>query len=117
MSALLGLVHPDPNMPTALLISLLVVLGAASVGGFGVGVLTAVASAASITWFLTEPEHTFSIEGTADVVAVVTYLMVAVAVSALVAEVVRRSADAASPTSSMGSSTEASGTRSCVGAG
>jgi two-component system sensor histidine kinase KdpD len=95
LTAVLDQLHPVPNLPTDLLLFLLVVLGAALLGGFVVGVVTAVVSALSVTWFLTPPLHTFTIGGTGDSLALATFLFVSVAMSALVSLMSRRSADAA----------------------
>jgi two-component system, OmpR family, sensor histidine kinase KdpD len=95
LTAVLDRLHPVPNLPTDLLLFLLVVLGAALLGGFVVGVVTAVVSAVSVTWFLTPPVHTFTISGTGDSLALATFLFVSVAMSALVSLMSRRSADAA----------------------
>jgi two-component system sensor histidine kinase KdpD len=95
LTAVLDQLHPVPNLPTDLLLFLLVVLGAALLGGFVVGVVTAAVSAVSATWFLTPPVHTFTISGTGDALALATFLFVSVAMSGLVDLMSRRSADAA----------------------
>ncbi len=94
LAVLLDQVHPEPNLPTDLLLFLLVVLVSALLGGFAVGVTTAAVSALVVTWFLTPPVHTFTIDGAGDAVALVTYFVVSVAVSALVSRMAERSADA-----------------------
>jgi two-component system sensor histidine kinase KdpD len=94
LAVVLDQMHPEPNLPTDLLLFLLVVLVTALLGGFTVGVVTALVSALVVTWFLTPPVHTFTIDGAADTVALVTFLVVSVAVSALVSRLARRSTDA-----------------------
>jgi len=95
LAVTLDQIHPEPNLPTDLLLFLLVVLVSALLGGFAVGLATAAVSAVVVIWFLTPPVHTFSIDGAADVVALATFFAVSVAVSALVSRLARRSAAAA----------------------
>ncbi len=94
LAVVLDQLRPEPNLPTDLLLFLLVVLVSALLGGFAVGVATAAVSALVVTWFLTPPVHTFTIDGAGDAVALVTYFVVSVAVSALVSRMAQRSADA-----------------------
>jgi two-component system sensor histidine kinase KdpD len=94
LAVVLDQLHPEPNLPTDLLLFLLVVLASALLGGFAVGVAIAAVSAVVVTWFLTPPVHTFTIDGAADAVALVTYFVVSVAVSAIVSRMAQRSVDA-----------------------
>jgi two-component system sensor histidine kinase KdpD len=67
------------------LLYLLPVMAAASLFGFGPGMVSALASALAYNFFFTMPVHTFRIHSPADVVTVVMLLAVALVVSRLAA--------------------------------
>jgi two-component system sensor histidine kinase KdpD len=78
-----------------LLIYLVVVVTTAVVGGFWPAVLTAVASSLLINWFFTPPLHTLSIGEPRNLLALVLFVTVAVAVSSVVHLAARRAQQAA----------------------
>jgi len=82
------------NLPTDMLLFLVLVVVVAMVGGMWPALVAAVASSLSVNWFFTEPIHTFTIAEGENLIALVTFLVVAALVSALVTQVSRRSADA-----------------------
>jgi two-component system sensor histidine kinase KdpD len=80
------------SLSTVLLIYLLAVVALTVLGGGAVGLLAATASALCANYYFTEPVHTFRVRGRDEVVALVVYAGVAVAVSGLVEISARRRA-------------------------
>jgi two-component system sensor histidine kinase KdpD len=78
-----------------LLIYLVVVVATAVIGGFWPAVLTAVASSLLINWYFTPPLHNFSIEEPRNLLALVLFVTVAVAVSSVVHLAAKRAVQAA----------------------
>ena len=85
---------PRPGLPESLLLFLSIVVVVALLGGASAGIATAVVSVPVITWFLTEPVHSFRIEGGEDVAALGVFAFVAIVVSGGVHLVARRTDDA-----------------------
>ena len=90
------LVHLDNalNLPTQMLLFLVLVVVVAMVGGLWPALVAAVVASLAVNWFFTDPTHTFTIAEGQNLVALITFLVVAGLVSALVTQVSRRSADA-----------------------
>ena len=82
------------NLSTEMLLFLVLVVVVAIVGGLWPAIVAAVVASLAVNWFFTEPVHTFTIAEGENLVALVTFLVVATLVSALVTQVSRRSADA-----------------------
>src|ERR1700690_2049746 len=78
-----------------LLIYLVAVVATAVIGGFWPAVLTAVASSLLLNWFFTPPLHNFTIEEPRNLLALVLFVTVAVAVSSVVHLAARRALQAA----------------------
>jgi two-component system sensor histidine kinase KdpD len=78
-----------------LLIYLVIVVTTAVVGGFWPAVLTAVAASLLINWYFTPPLHTLSIGEPRNLLALVLFVTVAVAVSSVVHLAARRAQQAA----------------------
>jgi two-component system sensor histidine kinase KdpD len=78
-----------------LLIYLVAVVATAVVGGFWPAVVTAVASSLLLNWYFTPPLHTFTIEEPRNLLALVLFVTVAVAVSSVVHLAARRALQAA----------------------
>jgi two-component system sensor histidine kinase KdpD len=78
-----------------LLIYLVVVVTLAVIGGFWPAVLAAVAASLLLNWFFTAPLHTFIIDAPQDLLALLLFVTVAVAVSSVVHLAARRSLQAA----------------------
>ncbi|HEX4061086.1 MAG TPA: DUF4118 domain-containing protein [Streptosporangiaceae bacterium] len=87
--------RPHLDLDDDLLIYLVVVVATAVIGGFWPAVLTAVASSLLINWYFTPPLHTFSIEEPRNLLALVLFVTVAVAVSSVVHLAARRALQAA----------------------
>jgi two-component system sensor histidine kinase KdpD len=84
----------SPDLSDDLLIYLVLVVAATVVGGFWPGVLAAVAACLLLNWYFTEPLHTFTIAEPRNLLALVLFVTVAVAVSSVVHLAARREADA-----------------------
>jgi two-component system sensor histidine kinase KdpD len=78
-----------------LLIYLLAVVGLAVAGGFWAAVLAAVAASLLLNWFFTPPLHTFTIDRPQNLLALLLFVTVAVAVSSVVHLAARRAVQAA----------------------
>jgi two-component system sensor histidine kinase KdpD len=83
------------NLDDDLLIYLVVVVATAVVGGFWPAVLAAVASSLLVNWYFTPPLHTLSIGEPRNLLALVLFVTVAVAVSSVVHLAARRAQQAA----------------------
>jgi two-component system, OmpR family, sensor histidine kinase KdpD len=83
------------NLPSEMLLCLLLVGAVAVVGGLWPALVTAVTTSLIVNWFFTPPVHTWTIAETDNVVALVVFVLVAVLISLLVSRLSRRSADAA----------------------
>jgi two-component system, OmpR family, sensor histidine kinase KdpD len=81
------------NLSTDMLLYLVLVVLVAVVGGLWPALLAAVVSSLAVNWYFTEPVHTFTIAEGQNLVALGTFLVVAVIVSTLVTKLARRSAD------------------------
>jgi two-component system sensor histidine kinase KdpD len=83
------------NLADDLLVFLLAVVTVTVVGGFWPAVLAAVAASLLLNWYLTPPLHTFTIEEPRNLLALVLFVTVAVAVSSIVHLAARRAVQAA----------------------
>src|SRR6266545_3215092 len=81
------IVQPERELG-AVSLFLLAVVGASVVGGVWAGVGSSVLGFVAVTYFFTEPVHTFRITSRDDVVAVVVFLVVALIVGWVVARAV-----------------------------
>jgi two-component system, OmpR family, sensor histidine kinase KdpD len=95
LTALLNAVQPHLNFSDDLLIYLVAVVAVTVVGGFWPAVVAAVGACLLLNWFFTEPLHTFTIAEPRNLLALVLFVTVAVAVSSVVHLAARREADAA----------------------
>jgi two-component system, OmpR family, sensor histidine kinase KdpD len=95
LTALLALWRADLNLSDDLLIYLVAVVAVTVVGGFWPAVFAAVAACLLLNWFFTEPLHTLTIAEPKNLLALVLFVTVAVAVSSVVHLAARREADAA----------------------
>ena len=94
LTALLSAFSSQLDLSDDLLIYLVLVVAATIVGGFWPGVFAAVAACLLLNWFFTEPLHTFTIAEPRNLLALVLFVTVAVAVSSVVHLAARREADA-----------------------
>jgi two-component system sensor histidine kinase KdpD len=95
LTALLNAVQPHLNLSDDLLIYLVAVVAVTVVGGFWPAVVAAVGACLLLNWFFTEPLHTFTIAEPRNLLALVLFVTVAVAVSSVVHLAARRESDAA----------------------
>jgi len=95
LTALLVAWRGHLNLSDDLLIYLVAVVAVTVVGGFWPAVFAAVAASLLLNWYFTEPLHTFTIAEPKNLLALVLFVTVAVAVSSVVHLAARREADAA----------------------
>jgi two-component system sensor histidine kinase KdpD len=95
LTALLAALRPDLNLSDDLLIYLVAVVSVTVVGGFWPAVFASVAACLLLNWYFTAPLHTFTIAEPRNLLALVLFVTVAVAVSSVVHLAARREADAA----------------------
>jgi two-component system, OmpR family, sensor histidine kinase KdpD len=91
----LTIFRPHLDIADELLIYLVVVVAITVLGGFWPAVLAAVASSLLLNWFFTEPIHTFTIQQPKELLALLLFVTVAVAVSSMVHLAARRAVQAA----------------------
>ncbi len=95
LTMLLNAVQPHLNFSDDLLIYLVAVVAITVVGGFWPAVVAAVGACLLLNWFFTAPLHTFTIAEPRNLLALVLFVTVAVAVSSVVHLAARREAYAA----------------------
>jgi two-component system sensor histidine kinase KdpD len=95
LTLLLDALQPHLNLSDDLLIYLVAVVAVTVVGGFWPAVVAAVSACLLLNWFFTEPVHTFTIAEPRNLLALVLFVTVAVAVSSVVHLAARRESDAA----------------------
>jgi len=95
LTALLVTWRDHLNLSDDLLIYLVAVVAITVVGGFWPAVFAAVAASLLLNWYFTEPLHNFTIAEPKNLLALVLFVTVAVAVSSVVHLAARREADAA----------------------
>jgi two-component system sensor histidine kinase KdpD len=95
LTTLLNVLQPHLNFSDDLLIYLVAVVAITVVGGFWPAVVAAVGACLLLNWFFTAPLHTFTIAEPRNLLALVLFVTVAVAVSSVVHLAARREADAA----------------------
>jgi two-component system sensor histidine kinase KdpD len=83
------------SLPSDILTVMAVVVAAAILGGFWPGIAAAVTGFLLLNYYFTEPYHTFVISHPDDVLALVVFVVVAAAVSAVVGLAARRTREAA----------------------
>jgi two-component system sensor histidine kinase KdpD len=95
LTAVLNALQPHLNLSDDLLIYLVAVVAITVVGGFWPAVVAAVGACLLLNWFFTAPLHTFTIAEPRNLLALVLFVTVAVAVSSVVHLAARRESDAA----------------------
>jgi two-component system sensor histidine kinase KdpD len=98
LTALLAAWRQHLNLSDDLLIYLVAVVAVTVVGGFWPAVFAAVTACLLLNWYFTQPLHTFTIAEPKNLLALVLFVTVAVAVSSVVHLAARRAADAARST-------------------
>jgi two-component system sensor histidine kinase KdpD len=87
--------RPHLNLADDLLVYLVVVVAVTVLGGFWPAVLAAVAASLLLNWYFTEPLHTFTIQQPRELLALLLFVTVTVAVSSVVHLAARRAVQAA----------------------
>jgi len=95
LTAVLAALRPHLNLADDLLIYLVAVITITVLGGFWPAVLAAVAASLLLNWYFTEPLHTFTIQEPKNLLALLLFVTVAVAVSSMVHLAARRAVQAA----------------------
>ena len=95
LTYVLTVFRPHLDIADELLIYLVVVVAITVVGGFWPAVLAAVAASLLLNWYFTEPIHTFTIQQPRELLALLLFVTVAVAVSSIVHLAARRAVQAA----------------------
>jgi two-component system, OmpR family, sensor histidine kinase KdpD len=95
LTAVLAAERQHLNLSDDLLLYLVAVVAVTIVGGFWPAVVAAVAACLLLNWFFTEPLHTFTIAEPKNLLALVLFVTVAVAVSSFVHLSAARQAQAA----------------------
>ncbi len=95
LTAALAAARPHLALVDDLLFYLIVVIAVTIIGGFWPAVAAAVAAGLLLNWFFTPPEHTWTIEAPANILALLLFVTIAVTVSSIVHVSARRSALAA----------------------
>src|SRR5262249_31582763 len=84
LTALLVVARPDLSLTDDLLIYLVAVVALAVIGGFWPAVLAAASASLLLNWYFTPPLHTFTIDKPDNLLALLLFVTVAVAVSSVV---------------------------------
>jgi two-component system sensor histidine kinase KdpD len=95
ITIVLAALRPHLNLADDLLFYLVAVVTITVVGGFWPAVLAAVAASLLLNWYFTEPLHTFTIQQPRELLALLLFVTVAVAVSSVVHLAARRAVQAA----------------------
>ena len=95
VTVVLAAFRPHLNLADDLLVYLVVVVAVTVLGGFWPAVLAAVAASLLLNWYFTEPIHTFTIQQPKELLALLLFVTVAVAVSSVVHLAARRAVQAA----------------------
>jgi two-component system, OmpR family, sensor histidine kinase KdpD len=95
LTVVLALWRQHLNLADDLLIYLVAVVTITVLGGFWPAVLAAVAASLLLNWYFTEPLHTFTIAEPRNLLALLLFVTVAVAVSSVVHLAARRAVQAA----------------------
>jgi two-component system, OmpR family, sensor histidine kinase KdpD len=95
ITVLLTAGRADLNLADDLLVYLVAVVTITVVGGFWPAILAAVAASLLLNWFFTQPYHTFTIAQPQELLALLLFVTVAVAVSSVVHLAARRAVLAA----------------------
>ncbi|MGD0705137.1 MAG: DUF4118 domain-containing protein [Trebonia sp.] len=95
ITAVLATLRPHLNLADDLLFYLVAVVTITVVGGFWPAVLAAVTASLLLNWYFTEPLHTFTIQQPRELLALLLFVTVAVAVSSVVHLAARRAVQAA----------------------
>src|SRR5579862_3860752 len=95
LTYVLTVFRPHLDIADDLLIYLVVVVAITVVGGFWPAVLAAVAASLLLNWYFTAPIHTFTILDPRELLALLLFVTVAVAVSSVVHLAARRAVQAA----------------------
>ena len=94
LTAVMAAGRPHLNLADVVLVYLVAVVTITVLGGFWPAVLAAVAASGLLNWYFTEPLHTFNISDPRELLALLLFVTVAVAVSSVVHLAARRAVQA-----------------------
>ena len=95
LTLLLTRLREPLELPSVMLLFLLLIVIVAAVGGLGPGLASAISGFLLVNWFFIEPHHTLTIREAEDVLALFVFLTVGAIVSSFVALAARRAAEGA----------------------
>src|SRR5215218_7192802 len=95
LTLLLAQLRDQLELPSVMLLFLLLVTAVAAIGGLWPGLAAALGGFALVNFYFIEPHHTFTIADAEDVLALFVFLAVGVIVSSFVALAARRAGDGA----------------------
>src|SRR6516225_6834060 len=95
LTVVLAAGRPHLNLADFVLVYLVAVVAITVIGGFWPAVLAAVAASLLLNWYFTAPIHTFTIQQPRELLALLLFVTVAVAVSSVVHLAARRAVQAA----------------------
>jgi two-component system sensor histidine kinase KdpD len=94
LTLLLAQFRADLNLPSDMLLYLLLVCAVAAVGGWRPAVTAAIAASLTVNYYFTEPKYTFTISELENTLALVVFLTVAVLLSVFVTQASLRQREA-----------------------
>lgn len=77
-------------LPGELMIFLMLVVAASTIGGFGPGLAAAVLASFFVNWYFTPPVHTLTVSSTENIVALAAFVLVGGVIAALVTQAAAR---------------------------
>jgi two-component system sensor histidine kinase KdpD len=95
LTIVLAVLRPNLNLTSDLLLYLVLVVAVALIGGAYPGIAAAIVASLLVNYYFTPPIHRFTIDARDNVIALVAFIVVAAAVSAVVDLAARRTAEAA----------------------
>lgn len=95
-TAALTMLHKHVALPNAILVYLLIVVAVSAIGGTTPAMAAALSGFLLVNWYFTPPYHTLTVTRSGDVLALVSFLIVAVVISSYVGLATQRAADAIS---------------------
>jgi len=94
LTAILTQARDQLALPSDLMLYLLLVVAAATVGGTGPALLAAVAGSLAVNWYFTEPFNTLTVDKSENVLALVVFVVIGMVLAVLVNKLSTRAAEA-----------------------
>ena len=95
LTVVLAAMRDSVNLPTDLLLFLLLTVVVAAIGGLWPAIVAAVGGFLLANWYFTPPLHTLTIEDGDNIASLVVFVVIAAVVSSLVSVAARRTREAA----------------------